>query len=146
MPATSLAPAAVPLAAVAALLTAAAPPAPLIGTYRADCAPYDGPALRITLATPHHESLELAANVPLARMTGRWVHADISRPGTAMILLCREAPERVCTYPLAGSFTVSRKTGATITGTYGAWFRNGSRLSGSFRARAARNTGTMRCG
>lgn len=129
-----------------ALLSAAAPVSALSGTYRADCAPYDGSAFRITLAAPQRRNLELAANVPLAEMAGRWTHSDASRPGTAMILLCRETPERVCSYPQAGHFTVSGKAGGTITGTYEARFENSPRMTGIFRARPARNAARMLCG
>ena len=128
------------------LLTATNPAPPLAGTYHADCAPYDGAAFRITLVASGRRQLELTANVALAAMAGRWQHAMGSSPGSAVILLCRTNPERNCTYPQSGSFTVAGTPGRPITGTFDALFDGGSRLSGTFRARPAPLRETLLCG
>lgn len=129
-----------------ALLSAASPPTPLTGTYSADCAPYDGSAFRITLPTARNAQIEMTANVDLADMAGRWVHSSASQPGTAAIMRCSTAPERICRYPQTGSFTITGKPGTPITGTFDARFDDGTRQSGPFRARHARDSEGMRCG
>ena len=133
-------PAARSLAALALLplLTAAAPA--LSGSYQADCAPYDGPAFRVTLPAsgqgrPHYE---LRANVPLAELAGRWTHTLDTRPGSATILLCRTMPETLCDYPQSGSFTLSGKPGATNSGRFEAKYPDGTRHTRRFTARPAR--------
>lgn len=141
-------PAARSLAALALhpLLTAAAPA--LSGTYHADCAPYDGPAFRVTLPAPGRgrPQYELAVNVPLAELAGQWTHTLDTRSGSATILLCRTVPETLCDYPQSGSFTLSGKPGAAISGSFEATFANGSRHSRRFTARLARQARQLLCG
>lgn len=135
------------LAAAGALLSGASPPAPLAGTYQADCAPYDGAAFRITLPMARGRDLELTANADLAQMAGRWVHdGGNARPGSATILDCRTVPERMCSYPQTGTFTVTGQSGGGISGTFDARFDDGTRLAGTFRAQPARNQTRLLCG
>ena len=136
------------LAALAALPLLAAAPLALRGEYRADCAPYDGPAFRVTLPVPGpgRPQYELAANVPLGRLAGRWTHTLDTRPGSATILLCRTAPETLCDYPQSGSFTLSGQPGGSISGTFDATFANGIRHIRRFTARPARTAQRMLCG
>ncbi len=136
------------LAALAMLpLLAAAAPS-LRGNYQADCAPYDGPAFRITLPAPGpgRPRYELAANVPLAELAGRWTHSLGSRPGSATILLCRTVPETKCDYPQTGSFTLTGTPGGTISGTFEAVFAGDIRHARRFTARPARPFTQMLCG
>jgi hypothetical protein len=136
------------LAALALLpLLAAAPPA-LRGEYHADCAPYDGPAFRITLPAPGpgRPQYELAANVPLSQLAGRWTHTLDTRPGSATILLCRTAPETKCDYPQSGSFTLTGSPGSTINGAFEAVFADGIRRARRFTARPARLSLRLLCG
>jgi len=129
------------------LLTAAAAPK-LRGEYRADCAPYDGPAFRITLpaAGRGHPQYELRANVPLSQLAGRWTHTLEARPGTATILLCRTMPETLCDYPQSGSFTLTGSPGGTIRGAFEAVFAGGVRQTRRFTARPAHQDRQMLCG
>ena len=54
-----------------AQVAAATGPAALTGQYRHDCAPYDGPAFTISLATPKHQhEYLLKATVPLEQAAG----------------------------------------------------------------------------
>jgi hypothetical protein len=128
------------------LLTAAAPA--LRGTYHADCAPYDGPAFRVTMPAPGRgrPQYELAVNVPLAELAGQWTHTLDTRPGSATILLCRTVPETLCDYPRSGRFILSGKPGTTISGTFEATFTNGMRHSRRFTARPARQARQLLCG
>lgn len=128
------------------LLNGATAPA-LHGEYGADCAPYDGPALRVTLPATGRgrPKYELRVNVPLGQLAGHWTHSLESRPGSATILLCRTEPETLCDYPQAGSFTLKRTSRTTISGTFDAAFADGTRRY-RFIAHRARKLLPMMCG
>jgi hypothetical protein len=138
-------------AATASLAQAAAAtsPAAYTGQYRHDCAPYDGPAFTITLATPAHEhEYLLKATVPLNQAAGKWTHGNMSRPGEASIAYCRSRPEMACEYPKSGSFRIAPLRGSIMRGEATADFadeRSPRRFT--FTARAgAKPTGRGFCG
>ena len=132
-----------------AQVAAATGPAAYTGQYRHDCAPYDGPAFTITLATPkHRHEYLLKATVPLEQAAGKWTHGNMSRPGEASIAWCRTRPEMVCEYPKSGSFRIAPMRGGIMRGEATAHFA-GERAPRrfTFTARAGpKPTGRGFCG
>ncbi len=102
-----------------AACTSAAAPAPLLrGTFRPDCAPYDGPAFSITL--PHRASatqFRLSANVPISQAAGLWRHTLQAAPGEAMIARCKSTGDGACSYPESGMFRVELTSPDRMRGT-----------------------------
>jgi hypothetical protein len=139
------------IAATASLaqVAAATSPAAYTGEYRHDCAPYDGQAFTVTLATPAHgHEYLLKATVPLSQAAGNWTHGNMSRPGEASIAYCRTRPEMACEYPKSGSFRIAPLRGGIMRGEATAHFaaeRAPRRFT--FTARAgAKPTGRGFCG
>ena len=130
------------------LLTAARPAPLLQGAYRPDCAPYDGAAFVITLPAPAQKGeFRLQANAPLSQIARRWVHSSgNARPGTAMVMLCRTAPDLMCDYPEAGTFSVSGQPGTKIRGSFNARFVDGARYRYRFSAAPDPKDSSLRCG
>ena len=130
-------------------VAAATGPAAYTGQYRHDCAPYDGPAFTISLATPkHRHEYLLKATVPLEQAAGKWTHGNMSRPGEASIAWCRTRLEMVCEYPKSGSFRIAPLRGGIMRGEVTAHFA-GERAARrfTFTARAGpRPTGRGFCG
>lgn len=112
------------VATIALAQTAAATaPATYTGQYRHDCAPYDGAAFTVTLATAdHRHEYLLKATVPLNQAAGKWTHGNMSRPGEASIAYCRTRPEIACEYPKSGSFRIAPLRGGIMRGEATAHF------------------------
>jgi hypothetical protein len=107
----------------------------LRGTFRPDCAPYDGPAFSITLPHPASRSqFQLRANVPLSQAAGEWPHVFQSGPGEATISRCQTTGEGACSYPETGRFRVEMPTPDRMRGTIEVTFSGGTRELYRFEA------------
>ena len=126
------------IALLATLLLAESRPGPeLNGTYEPTTAPNDMAAFLIVLPAPAQKAeFWLQANAPLYQIAGYWPHSTKLGviPGAARIILCRKTPKLNCDRALNGSFTVTGKPGAQITGRLEASFSGGSSLAFRFHA------------
>lgn len=95
----------------------------LSGTYRSDCAPYDGPAFQISLPAPSLKgAFLLRADVPLEDAVGNWKHVLQSQPGEAHISFCETGGKRMCHNVISGSFRVNSVISGRMTGSIEARF------------------------
>ena len=127
---------------IAGLCASALPASPPIsGHYRADCAPYDGPAFIVVLPGPSSNSeFWLRANVPLQEAAGNWRHSGLSKPGDAQIALCQIAgSERKCNYPESGSFQIAPVVSGKMNGSFQARFSSGAAYKCNFVAGPTRS-------
>jgi hypothetical protein len=122
---------------LAACCSVASSAQPLLrGTFRPDCAPYDGPAFSITLPqAASRTQLWMRANVPLAQAAGEWPHVFQAGAGEATIARCQISGEGACSYPEAGRIRVEMPAPDRMRGTIEVTFSGGKREFYRFEAR-----------
>lgn len=133
--------------AAACSTTASSGQGTLSGTYRGDCAPYDGPAFLITLPLPAARSeLNMRANVGIERAAGEWRHVFQAGPGEALVFRCQTFGERRCDYPDSAIWRIEQAGPDRLTGTIEQQFPGEARQSFAFTARAEHPAARLLCG
>jgi hypothetical protein len=116
---------------------AGAKSATLSGFYRSECAPYDGPAFRVSLPAPAFGgSFWMRADVPLDQAVGRWKHVLQTQPGDGTIIFCGKRGGVDCRAAESGSFQVDSIVAGHMKGSLEARFAGGVVHRLTFNARA----------